>query len=173
MTRARREYIVLGAIGIIFLILLFNAVLTARTAVRDDLRRADITNLKRAAEMYFNRHNFYPTPPDKSIICTESSDQNSWLFGNASPLLQEQHIDALPHDVRESRGHIYRYCATKIPEEVTNGYFFEAELEIDEPETIAFDEDETRKFYYRVLHEDGKTLYRVCGGIETQCDPES
>lgn len=171
MTRAQIEYIVAGTITVILLAFVLNAVIHARAAVRDDLRRADITSLKRGTEMYFNRHNFYPTPPDGQPGCTAVSEPNSWLFGSQSPLLKEQHINAIPHDVREGRGYRYSYCATEIQNSGTAGYYFEAQLEVDQPDTVALDEDETRNFHYRVLHENGKILYRVCGGAETQCDP--
>lgn len=171
MTRAQWEYAAAAAIALLIIALLIPAILTARASIRDDLRRSDITNLKRAAEMYYNQHNFYPTPPGNQPSCTSVTEQDSWLFGGTSPLLKEQHINAIPHDVRESRGHTYRYCATQIAGGNIAGYFFEAQLEVGQPETVALDEDETRNFHYRVLREDGKILYRVCGGTETQCQP--
>lgn len=169
MTRAGLEYTIAAAVGCIVLMLLLSAVIHARAAVRDDLRRTDITTLKRGTEMYFNRHEFYQTPPDAKTGCTNVADENSLLFGGESLLLKEQHIDAIPHDVRESRDHTYRYCVTDIQNGAAQGYFFEAQLEVEQPDTVALDEDETRNFTYRILHEDSKILYRVCGGTETQC----
>lgn len=173
MTRPQIEYLAAGIISAILLVFLLNAVVHARAAVRDDLRRTDITTLKRGAEMYYNQHAFYPAPPENEPSCTEVSNENSWLFHPQSPLLKEQHINAIPHDVRESRGHTYKYCATHVESGHTIGYFFEAQLEVDQPEIVTLDEDETRNFTYRILHEDGKILYRVCGGTETQCQPAS
>lgn len=180
LTRAHIEYLAAAAIAAIVLALLIPAILNAWAAVRDDLRRADITNLKHALEMYNNQHVFYPTPPsgaealrEGGPVCTRNDDVNSWLFGVASPLLKEQHIDALPHDVRESRGRAYSYCVTNIQNSATAGYYLEAELEVEQPDTVDHDYDETRNFDYRVLHEGGKILYRVCGGTETQCTPPS
>ncbi len=173
MTRVQTEYTIAGAIAVILLAFLLNAFVHARAAVRDDLRRTDITALKQGAEMYYNQHVFYPTPPGKETACTHVGDENSWLFNGASSLFKEQHIDAIPHDVRESRGHTYKYCATDIQNNATAGYYFEAQLEVEQPAGAALDEDETRNFTYRVLHENGKILYRVCGGTETQCQPGS
>ncbi|MEK7556707.1 MAG: hypothetical protein AAB538_01900 [Patescibacteria group bacterium] len=172
MTRPQIEYTIAGVIAIFLLALLLNAIVHARAAVRDDLRKTDVTTLKRGAEIYYNQHVFYPTPPSQEPGCTEVADEDSWLFSSASLLLREQHLDAIPHDVRESRGHTYRYCTTHIESGKTNGYFFEAQLEVEQPDTIALDEDETRNFTYRILHEDGKILYRVCGGTENQCTPQ-
>lgn len=166
--RAQYEVIALVVLCGIFGFFLLNGLFHARTVVRDDLRRQDITNLKRAAEQYNNAFTYYPTPPDGSVGCTESSLE-SWLFGEDSPLVTGHFINAIPHDVREERGHIYRYCVTDVSNQKAVSYFFEATLEIDQPEGTAFDEDEDRKFDYRILHEDGKTLYRVCGGEESQC----
>lgn len=171
MTRVHIEYAVVGGISSIVLALLLNALLYARTAIRDDLRRTDMANLRRAAEMYHNQHAFYPTPPDDKAGCTGTDDASSWLFGNESPLLKEQHIDAIPHDVREGRGHVYRYCVTAMTNTAASGYYFEAELEIAEPPTVDRDHDEARNYDYRVLHQDGTVLYRVCGGTESQCAP--
>lgn len=173
MTRAQAEYLAATVIAAIVLALLIPAILNARAAVRDDLRRADITNLKHALEMYNNQHVSYPAPPGSQPGCTRSDDTDSWLFGDTSPLLKKQHINALPHDVRESRGHTYSYCVTNIQNSATAGYYLEAELEVEQPDTVDHDYDETRNFDYRVLHEGGKILYRVCGGTETQCTPPS
>lgn len=180
MNRAKIEYLIATCICVTLLILLALTGLRARAAVRDDLRRTDITNLKRAAEMYFNQHDFYPSPPESGEItngtppvCTSSEQENSWLFGNSSPLLREGHINAIPHDVRETKGRVYMYCATRARAGETQGYFFQAHLEEDQPDEVNFDDDETRKFTYRILHENGQVLYRVCGGTETQCQLET
>lgn len=173
MTRTQIEYSIAAVLAAILLAFLLNAVVHARAAVRDDLRKTDITTLKRGTEMYFNRYNFYHTPPHKQPSCTTVTEEDSWLFRGTSPLLKEQHLNAIPHDVRENRGHTYRYCATKIESGNTTGYYFEAQLEVEQPDVIALDEDETRNFTYRILHEDGKILYRICGGTETQCQPAS
>lgn len=169
--QAKREFLVVLGTSVLLLILGSYSVLYARTAVRDDLRKQDITNLKRALEAYNNLHTFYITPPNGKVGCTTSSS-DSWFFGEHSPLIKEQFIDAIPHDVRESRGHIYSYCVTNIQKKTANSFYLEAELESNVPEGIFFDQDEQRKFDYRVLYENGKTLYRVCGGEEKQCKPQ-
>lgn len=152
MTRAHWEYLIGTVIATALFTFLVPALLNARAAVRDDLRKTDIANLKHALEMYYNAHNAYPL-----------AERGCSLFTGDSQILKEKFIDAIPHDVRESRGHMYKYC-------VTDGYFLEAQLETAQPETIDHDDDEKRNYNYRVLHEDGKILYRVCGGEEKQCD---
>lgn len=173
MTRAQAEYLVATAIVALLLAFLVPALLNARAAVRDDLRRTDITNLKRAMETYNNTHNFYPAPATNQPGCTDTNDTDSWLFDDHSVLLKEQHMAAIPHDVREFRGHVYSYCATYVEDGQASGYYLEAQLEVEQPDIVAHDEDDQRNFDYRVLHEDGKILYRVCGGTETQCTPSS
>ena len=64
----------------------------------------------------------------------------------------------------------YRYVVTKTQDQAASGYYIEAELEVAQSDRTAFDEDEQRKYFYRILHKDGKTLYRVCGGDEKQCE---
>ena len=171
MNTQKREYVALGVIMIIFLVFLGNSLHQSRIAVRDDLRRQDITNLKRALEQYNNARNSYPTPPPEEDSCTATSDKSSWLFGSQSPLLNEQFIDAIPHDVRESSDRSYRYCVTEKQNGQAVGYFLEARLEVPQDNMIGFDEDEMRKFDYRIVNESNKTLYRVCGGTDTQCKP--
>lgn len=63
----------------------------------------------------------------------------------------------------------YRYVVTKTQDQAASGYYIEAELEVEQLDQTAFDEDELRKYHFRILHEDNKILYRVCGGEETQC----
>lgn len=168
--RARGEAIILSLAILVFIALLGNAVWQARQTVRDGLRQQDITNLKRALEKYNNRHNSYPAPLEGATACTAATDNDSWFFGDRSVLLKEGDIDAIPHDLREKRGYVYRYCATNTDNKTGQGYFIEAQLEQTLPPIIAFDEDESRKFTYQILSENGKTLYRVCGGTERQCD---
>lgn len=145
----------------------------AREDVRDDLRKNDLTNLKRSLEAYYNDFEKYPFSNKDNDPCTQSNDLNSWLFSGDSLLLLGQYIDAIPHDVRESSGFVYRYCVTSYRDQPGRGFFLEAQLEDNPPVGLYFDEDERRKFDYRILTEDGKTLYQVCGGTELQCKKAS
>lgn len=166
------EYMAAAALLIVILTVLFPALLHARAEVRDDLRRQDIAGLKRALELYNNQYTHYGTLPEHAPACTRVNDPGSWMFGKDSPLLKEQFIDAIPHDVRESREHTYEYCVTNRDEKrIVQGFYLQAQLEVDQEDTRARDEDEDRKFHYRVLHECNKVLYRVCGGTENQCQP--
>lgn len=168
ISRAKKELLTVIGIGLIVAGIALYSIAYARSAVRDDLRKQDITNLKRALEQYYNLHEFYPGESKNTVSCT-ASGPDSWLFGDTSPLLKEQFIDAIPHDVRESRGFTYSYCITGVSNNRTTAFYLQAMLESNEKEGMFFDEDEQRKFNYRVLREDGKTLYRVCGGEELQC----
>ncbi|MBI4022144.1 MAG: hypothetical protein HY372_02210 [Candidatus Andersenbacteria bacterium] len=157
LTVAQREYLVLAILALIFVVALIPSLLTSRALVRDGLRKQDITYLKRSLENYYNQRNIYPPIP---VDCITTGQPAAWTF-----------VTALPHDIREQPGFVYRYCATSATPLGTTGYFLEAQFESYAPDTRAFDEDEQRKFHFRILHEDGKTLYRVCGGEEMQCKP--
>lgn len=65
----------------------------------------------------------------------------------------------------------YRYIVTQRQQQHASGYYLEATQERHSADTIGFDEDEKRKYHFRVLNENNQTLYRVCGGTETQCHP--
>lgn len=65
----------------------------------------------------------------------------------------------------------YSYHVTSQEESGATGYFLEAQFEVEQKDQTTFDEDESRKFHYRILHQENKILYRVCGGTETQCQP--
>lgn len=171
VTTFHRERITVAIFAIILLFLFAHAFLSMRTEIRDDIRRQDITNLKRALEQYNNKYTYYVSPPTTEPECTTSNDSASWFFGATSPLLTEKFIDALPHDVRESTTRSYRYCVTDVKHDHATGFFLEATLERPQTNTTAVDEDEQRKYEYRVLNESNHTLYRVCGGTETQCQP--
>ncbi len=164
----RYELISVISLAVVLAALGAHSILYARSVVRDDLRKQDIANIKRSAEQYFNAHNSYPAATIHTIGCTQSS-KDSWFFGESSPLLREQFIDAIPHDVRESKGFVYSYCITGIEKNIVTSFYLQAQLESQAKDGVFFDEDEHRKFNFRILHENGKTLYRVCGGQEHQC----
>lgn len=63
----------------------------------------------------------------------------------------------------------YRYVVTDTAAQHTQGYYLETQLERPLANTLGFDEDEKRKYHFRVVNENKQTLYRVCGGIELQC----
>lgn len=170
--RFRYELLVVGTILIISLGFLTVAIFNARAYVRDDLRRQDLTNIKRALEQYYNKHERYPTPKpmsDSAPSCTSSNDLNSWFFGMNSPLITEQFTDVMPHDTREEKGVAYTYCITHASSP-GQSYYLEAQLEGNYELGRAFDEDEQRKFHYLILRENDRTFYRVCGGKEKQCE---
>jgi type II secretory pathway pseudopilin PulG len=121
-TRTKREAIAILVFGCILGYFALYGITYARAAVRDDLRKQDLTNIKRSLEQYFNTHNTYLSPPSGKAECTRSS-QESWFFGDASPLLKKQFIDAIPHDVRESRGFTYTYCSTVMDGSKTTGFY--------------------------------------------------
>lgn len=171
-SRAQWESLVITAVMLLGVSLLASAFTAARAHVRDDLRRDDLTNLRQGIEMYYNKHVQYLAPPPSAPLCTNTNDPTSWLFADNSPLLKSQSINAIPHDVREKQGHTYQYCATNISNGAAGGYYLQAQLEVDQPSLKAFDNDEKRKHYYRILTEADAIFYRVCGGTEQQCRPE-
>ena len=167
--RTKKEFIVVALGGILLCSIGLYSSLYARSVVRDDIRKQDITNLKRAIEQYNNAHAFYPTPPSGSSECSKSSPQD-WLLGEDSSLLKEHFIDAIPHDTRESKGFAYMYCPTVISKGHTTGFYLQAQFESDQAEGVFFDDDEHRKFGYRILNNNDTKLYRVCGGDDHQCN---
>lgn len=168
MRVAQREYFAIGTIGLVFLLFLAPAFFASRTEVRDELRRRDIANLKRGFEKYNNAKNHYGLIAKDGPNCTTTNDPASGLLGDKSELLKGGFIDAIPHDVRDRD---YFYCATDINEEdKVMGFYLEAQLERPHEDQVGFDEDEMRKFNYRILNEDSKIKYRVCGGTEKQCE---
>lgn len=148
--RVKIETAVCVAVLSIFGWLLLYAVLVTRAEIRDDQRKQDLTTLKQALEQYNNRHHGYPAAPPNQSPCTTSDEKDSWFFSEAS-----------------SKG--YRYCAAAGQQGLADGFFLETALEHTQPTGTFKDEDERRKFRYRVLEEDGKLLYRICGGTEDQC----
>ncbi|MBI3255349.1 MAG: hypothetical protein HYZ63_00075 [Candidatus Andersenbacteria bacterium] len=170
MASAQHEFTVITVLVLVFAAFSAYAITNGRAYIRDDLRQQDITHLKQALERYYNVHEYYLTPPNGRNGCT-SSGEGSWFFGNANSLLQEQHIDAIPHDVREAKGFVYKYCATQSAQNRTTGYYLEAQLESNKHPGTYFDEDESRKFTYVITQEGARTLYRVCGGNEPLCEP--
>ncbi len=171
MNRGRAELLGLGIFALLALVFIVPAFHAARAEVRDDLRRQDIANLKHALEQYYNIYEYYPTPPNALPACTGNSPE-SWFFGETSPLLRDQILDVIPHDIREDQDRYYSYCVTgNDGSGRTQGYYLQAHLERPEPARREFDEDEQRKFFYRIMHEAGRVQYRVCGGTEKQCEP--
>lgn len=63
----------------------------------------------------------------------------------------------------------YRYVVTDTAAQHTQGYYLETKLERPSVNMVGFDEDEKRKYHFRVVNENNQTLYRVCGGTEIQC----
>lgn len=140
--RARWEAVALVVLLLVLLAFAIPAFLHARAEVRDDLRRDDLTNLKRELEQYNNKFKVYPAISGGQEGCTPKGS--------------------------------YTYCVTQVEAGQTVGFYVEAQLEVPQPDTIGFDEDESRKFAYRIINENHRTLYRVCGGTETQCgQPDS
>ncbi len=131
-SRAQKETISLAALVVLLLVALVPSLLRQRTEVRDDLKRQAIATLKRQAEDFYNKHEYYP--------------------------------DQLPSP--------YRYVVTDTAAMHTQGYYLEAHMERPQADTRGFDEDEKRKYHFRVLNENNQILYRVCGGTEMQCQSD-
>ena len=170
MTTAQKELLVLMLLAAVFCLALAPSMLETRTLVRDDLRQQDLAQLKRALEDYYNKHEYYVTAPSQKTECTSSNEPESWFFGDQSVLLKEKIVQALPHDLREPQGYVYRYCVTKLENNKTAGYFLEARFEGSRHKPgSGFDEDENRKYHFLIQNDQNQILYRVCGGTELQC----
>lgn len=74
-------------------------------------------------------------------------------------------------ELNQDKGPAYRYVVTSTVNRHAQGYYLETNLERRQPETRGFDEDEKRKYHFRILRDHHTTLYRVCGGTELQCQP--
>ena len=132
LSLAQKEATALAALAALLLVALLPSLLIQRTEVRDDLKRQAIATLKRQAEDFYNKHEYYP--------------------------------DELPSP--------YRYVVTDTAATHTQGYYLEAQLERPQVDTRGFDEDEKRKYHFRMLNENNQILYRVCGGTEMQCQSD-
>jgi len=63
---AKKEYMVLGILCLIFLAMLFPALQSSRREVRDGIRRNELVQFKVLLEQYFNEYNEYPLEFDAS-----------------------------------------------------------------------------------------------------------
>lgn len=140
------EMIAVLVLAAMFLVFALPALFYARADIRDDGRKNDIAQLKHALEQYNNKANNYIATPDGQPGCINSKAIKA---------------PAITSD--------YRYCVTQVTGKQITGYYLEAQLENHQADYIGFDEDEDRKYAFRILNENGHTLYRVCGGEEKQC----
>ncbi|MBI1833796.1 MAG: hypothetical protein HYR90_03130 [Candidatus Andersenbacteria bacterium] len=159
----RQEIIFLVTVAFLFWIFLVPAVRQARLETRDTLRQEHLTTLRAAIEKFGNDNVFYPTPAPNFLLCTTTHDKKSWFFGKQSPLLSARYLEAIPHDVRESSRRTYTYCATDIRDDGAHGYYLESILEGDVIK-------EEPGFDFKLVPDDKRVIYRVCGGTATECD---
>lgn len=63
----------------------------------------------------------------------------------------------------------FEYVTTQTSGQQAVGYYLQTALEYSPSGNGGFDEDEARKYFYLIVQDHGRILYRVCGGLENQC----
>lgn len=125
---AQREAFVLLAALIIFMGLLYPALLHARREARDGIRRNEVAAFKKLLEQYYNEHETYPLK-----------------------------FSAAPHE----------YIVTSSTSIGVTAWYLRAQLENSHGSQAGHDEDEGRKYDFRLIREGESTYYEVCGGTPT------
>lgn len=160
---AKREMLFLFILLGIFLAFLVPALSSAQKEDRDGVRRAHLLHIKQALEQYNNVAEIYPVAPTKPQTgCATSADTNDWFFGAENPLFDEELLDAFPRDPRAEKGHPYLYCVIETDGERAIAWYLRARLERQTSPRAGFDDE--YNIFFRVTHEQGKTLYDICGG---------
>lgn len=121
----RREALVFLVGVVIFLALLFPALMYARRETRDGIRRNEIAAFKQVLEQYYNTHETYPRV-----------------------------FDASPHE----------YVVSEADGAGAKSWYLRAQLENKHTAEAGYDEDEGRKYNFRLVQEGSVTFYEVCGG---------
>ncbi len=125
---AQREGLIIGGTVVVFLALLFPALLYARREARDGIRRNEIAAFKQVLEQHYNKYEAYPL---------------------------------------EFNAHPHEYVVIEKAGTEAASWYLRAELENPHTTSAGHDEDEGRKYDYRLIHTEGRTYYEVCGGTPT------
>lgn len=171
----RTEALVLGMLMAMFLIFVSGAVHYATREHRDGLRRQQLREIKTELEHWYNSQNGFPLHPSGELgWCGSTEDPDDWFF--VSFLQRERRWPTPVRDPRPSRRFVLRYCPTALAAEqnadipLTGGFFLEAVLENPAPDSAQFNTE--HNVFERTFTVNGRTQYRLCGGIETQCGTE-
>ena len=112
------------------------------------------------------------TPPEISSGAVPQRIREDWFF---DAFLRRETTLTGPLQIPKPRaGYPLRYCSTAVAEKqdaggpLASGYFVEATLENIREDSVTFNTE--HNVAERTLNENGRTLYRICGGTETQCE---
>lgn len=171
----RSEACVLVAIGVIFLMLFIGAAGYARREYHDGLRRQKLREIKFELERAFNTTNGFPLHPSGDLTwCGSTEDPEDWFF--TAFLKRERRWENPVHDSQPSHESFFRYCSTALGGKTAKGkplaagFFLEATMENPRKDSTGFNTE--YNIFERTLTENGQTLFRICGGTETQCGTE-
>lgn len=171
----RAEALTLGVLAVVFLVFLSGALRYAAREHRDGVRRQQLREIKTELERWYNDKNGFPLHPSGELgWCGSTEDPDDWFF--VSFLQRERRWPTPVQNPRRSRGFVLRYCPTVLAEEknadvpLASGFFLEAALENPNPESAHFNTE--HNMFERTLTVNGRTHYRICGGVEDQCGTE-
>lgn len=170
----KQEALVLGMLTVLFLLALLPALGYASREYRDGTRRQLLQEVKTELEQWFNRTGGFPLHPSGDLgRCGSTEDPDDWFFAD---LLPRTGGGQALLDPRHGAGHFLAYCPTVLRETAGSfpplaaGFFLEARLENRRPDHAGFNDE--HNMFERTLTVGTYTLYRICGGAETQCGTE-
>lgn len=108
---ARREMLVILVAGMLFVGLLYPALLHSRREARDGRRRDEVAAFKRVLEQYYNEHEVYPLEFDASphryiVVERDETGAASWYL---KAELENSHEPASGYDGDEGRQFNWRH----------------------------------------------------------------
>lgn len=166
----QQEAVTLLVLAVLFLLFAVPALGYAAREGRDGERRERIRTLKTELERFNNEQQGFPLHPSGNAgVCGESSDPDDWFFTH---FLSTRWLSP-PVDPRHAAGKALRYCPTSVIERsgqsprAAGGFYLEAELENLRPEEAGFNSE--HNVFERTLTVGRVSVYRLCGGSETQC----
>lgn len=172
---ARMETVIIGVLLLAFVFFLMPALRYTRREYRDGLQRQLVRETKTALEQWYNVHAGFPPHPSGDLPwCGSTEDPDDWFFTHF--LKRETSLITAIRVPRQRSDPILRYCPTSLFERgdgappLASGFFLETNLKNTRAEQRAFNAE--HNMFERTLVVDGQSLYRVCGGTETQCGTE-
>lgn len=170
---AQQEAVVCVGLCVVLITFLLPAIGYARREYRDGLRRALLRNVKTELEHVFNDRQGFPLHPSGDLQwCGSTEDPEDWFFHDVVRM-RDQPISL--RDQRPLVDSVYRYCPTILAEDrrtvpLASGFFLEVRLENPHADRAGFNAE--YNMFERTFHDGARTLYRICGGNESQCGTE-